>query len=264
MTSWPVLPPISSRTTTSAISSGVTNSICSPVVIALNSSSEKMPFSPVSMKTLCSVWPVECPWAGSSGRNDWPGVNASGSPGVVEDDRAPAAHDLAVADALPGDGRGRLDLLRDRPARRARHQEEEQRVRARQSALREQHARGLLLRVRVGDVQAHAAGAGGADLDVGPGARAHHGLVEQLHVADQLRHGVGGEQHLQRLAQVFALPERLPGLAARLVDVLVGDARGRVHAVHDDVGPLGGDEPVQVVLGGGLLGQRVEQALDQA
>ena len=49
ITSWPVLPPSSSRATTSAISSGVTNSICSPVVMAANSSREKTPFSPVSM-----------------------------------------------------------------------------------------------------------------------------------------------------------------------------------------------------------------------
>ena len=61
MTSWPVLPPSSSRATTSAISSGVTNSICSPVVMALNSSSEKMPFSPVSMNTLSRSSPVAAP-----------------------------------------------------------------------------------------------------------------------------------------------------------------------------------------------------------
>ena len=64
MTSWPVLPPTSSRTTTSAISSGVTNSICSLVVMALNSSREKMPFSPVSMKTFWSVSPVARPAPG--------------------------------------------------------------------------------------------------------------------------------------------------------------------------------------------------------
>ena len=81
MTSWPVLPPTISRATTSAISSGVTNSICSPVVIALNSSSEKMPFSPVSMKTLFSVSPVGRPRAGSRGRKEPPGTSASGSPG---------------------------------------------------------------------------------------------------------------------------------------------------------------------------------------
>jgi hypothetical protein len=66
-----------------------------------------------------------------------------------------------------------------------------------------------------------------------------------------------------RLAQVLAGAQGLPGQAARPVDVLVGDAGGRVHAVHDDVGALGGDELVQVVLGGGLLRERVEQALDQ-
>ena len=79
MTSWPVFPPISSRATASAISSGVTNSICSPVVMVLNSSREKMPFSPVSMKTLFRLWPVGLPRAGSRGRKARPGRRGSES-----------------------------------------------------------------------------------------------------------------------------------------------------------------------------------------
>ncbi len=80
ITSWPVLPPISSRATTSAISSGVTNSICSLVVMAANSSREKMPFSPVSMKTLSRLEPVGRPRAGSTGRKARPGSSDSASP----------------------------------------------------------------------------------------------------------------------------------------------------------------------------------------
>ena len=93
MTSWPVLPPSSSRASTSAISSGVTNSICSPVVMALNSSSEKMPFSPVSMNTLLRV----CPGGGAlrlvvrpEGRPGRERLRARGV-GVVERHRPPAA-----------------------------------------------------------------------------------------------------------------------------------------------------------------------------
>ena len=72
---------MTSRATTSAISSGVMNSIDSPVVMALNSSSEKIPFSPVSMKTLFSVSPVGRAREGSTGRRRAPGTSASGSPG---------------------------------------------------------------------------------------------------------------------------------------------------------------------------------------
>ena len=86
---------------------------------------------------------------------------------------------------------------------------------ARQRALREQHARRLLLGVGVGDVEAHAAGTRGADLDVGPGARLDHGLVEHLHVADELGHVVGDEEHLQALAEVRA--RRRASQARRLV-----------------------------------------------
>ena len=266
MTSWPVLPPRSSRATTSAISSGVTNSICSPVVIALNSSREKIPFSPVSMKTLCRVWPVGRPRAGSRGRKATPGHERLGLlQGHVVERHGPAApQDLAEADALPGDGGRGLDLLGDGPAGRAGHQEEQQRVRAGQRALGEEHAGRLLLGVRVGDVEAHAARARGPDLDVGPRPRLQHGLVEDLDVADELRDVVGHQQRLQALAQVRRPARRAsPGLPARLVDVLVGDAGGGVHGVHDDVGPDGGDELVEVVLRGRGLGERVEQALDE-
>ena len=239
MTSWPVLPPRSSRATTSAISSGVTNSICSPVVMALNSSREKMPFSPVSMKTLFRVSPVGRPRAGSRGRKCAPGGErlGVGQVHVVQEHGPAAPQDLAEADPLPGDGRRGLDLLGDGPAGRAGHQEEQQRVGAGQGALGQQQARGLLLGVRVGDVEAHPARARGPDLDVGPGARLDHGLVEDLDVADELRDVVRHQQRLQALAQVRPLAQGLPGLAARLVDVLVGDAGGGVHGVHDDVGP---------------------------
>ncbi len=75
---------------------------------------------------------------------------------------------------------------------------------------------------------------------------------------------VRDEQHLQALPQVGCLLQGLPGLAARLVDVLVGDAGGGVDRVHDDVGPLGGDEPVEEVLGGRRLGERLDQAFDDS
>src|SRR4029453_3859483 len=75
----PPHPPPGSRATASAISSGVTNSICSPVVMVLNSSSEKIPFSPVSMKTLFRLWPVGRPREGSRGRKASPAARGAAS-----------------------------------------------------------------------------------------------------------------------------------------------------------------------------------------
>ena len=137
-------------------------------------------------------------------------------------------------------------------------------MRAGQRALGEQHARGLLLGVGVGDVEPHPARPGGADLEVRARFRLQHRLVEDLDVADELRQGVRGQQRLEALAEVAAVLQDLVGVAARLVDVLVGDAGGGVHGVHDDVRPPLGDELVQVVLRGGGVGQRVDEALDHA
>ena len=190
------------------------------------------------------------PQASSWGRKAEPGASGRARSGSASKSghRPAAAQDLAVADALPGDGRRGLDLLDDGTVGRARHQEEKQRVGAGQRALGEEDARGLLLRVRVGDVEPHAARARGADLEVGARLRLDHGLVQDLDVPDELGQGVRDQQGLQALAQVAAVLQGLVGVAARLVDVLVGDAGRGVHGVHDDVGPPLGDELVQVVL----------------
>ena len=136
MTSCPVLPPSSSRASTSAISSGVTNSICSPVVIALNSSSEKMPFSPVSMKTLLSVWPVAPPREGSSGRKDAPGTRASASPGSKRATGRPARRISPKPMRFQAMAAAGLISLVMGPGR-PRHQEEQERA-PRQRALGEE------------------------------------------------------------------------------------------------------------------------------
>ena len=187
-----------------------------------------------------------------------------GLAGIVQRHRPALAEDLAEADPLPRDGGRGLDLLRDGPARRAGHQEEQQRVGAGQRALGEEHPRRLLLRVRVRDVEAHTAGARGPDLDVDAGARLDHRLVEDLDVADELGHVVGEQHRLQALAQIGALAQGLVGEAARLVDVLVRDAGGGIDRVHDDVGALGGDELVEEVLRRGRFRERLDEALDHA
>ena len=80
MTSWPVLPPWSSRTTTSAISSGVTNSICSPVVMAaelLEGEDAVLPGVDEDVLEVSRPWPR--PRDGSSDRKREPGTRASAS-----------------------------------------------------------------------------------------------------------------------------------------------------------------------------------------
>jgi hypothetical protein len=82
-------------------------------------------------------------------------------------------------------------------------------------------------------------------------------------VPDELRHVVGDEEHLQAFREVGPLLERVPGDPVRFVDVLVGDAGGGVHGVHDHVGPAPGDELVEEVLRGRGLGEGLDQALDE-
>src|SRR5690606_21912861 len=68
--------------------------------------------------------------------------------GVATRDGTAAALDLAVADRLPTDGGRGLDLLDRRAARRARHEVEQQRVRAGDARLGQQRPARSFLGVR--------------------------------------------------------------------------------------------------------------------
>jgi hypothetical protein len=126
-----------------------------------------------------------------------------------------------------------------------------------------------VLAVGVGDVEPHAAGAGGPHLDVEAGAGLGQGPVEQHHVAHQLGHRQGEDERLhvaRQLGRGHAAPfDQARHVALRQdgggVDILVGDGSGRVHRVDDDVGPAGGHEAGQA---GARVGgvQRPEEVLE--
>jgi hypothetical protein len=156
--------------------------------------------------------------------------------------------------------------------------------------LRHQLGRGPVFRVGVGDVQAHAAGAGGAHLQVQPRTGGGHGAVDDEHVAHELRHRLRDEQQLQRLCRslgrlvgglaggpaavvgaVAAHRRQLRGQRLELVlgdqrggvDILVADGGGGVDAVHHHVGPVSADELRELRAGIGLI-QPAEQVVVQA
>ena len=88
--------------------------------------------------------------------------------------------DGSVAQGLPRDGRGGLDLGDGGGPGGPSHEVEEERVRSGEPRLRQEDLRGPLLGVCEGDVEAHAAGARGPDLQVNLGARAMHAVPEDL------------------------------------------------------------------------------------
>src|SRR3954451_3435260 len=97
----------------------------------------------------------------------------------------------------------------------------------------------------VGDVEPHAARAGGADFDVDAGVGVDQAAVEELDVADQARHVESVEQTLG--GPVPDLPRFEPpqDLLGRAEDVAVGDACRGVDAVDDDVGLRLGQDVVE-------------------
>ena len=169
-----------------------------------------------------------------------------------------------MVDLLPGDRRRRLDLLGDRRARGAGHEEQQHGLGAGHGALRQQHAARPLLGVGVRDVEAEAAGAGGADLDVDLGPGRPHPFVEHLDVADQPRHVDRLEEVLHRLAvDVAVARHQLPVDARRLVvDVLVGDAGRGVDAVDHHLGLRPGELVVEHEGGEVLLAELAELCVD--
>ena len=173
------------------------------------------------------------------------------------------AIDGAPTDLLPGDGGGRLDLLGDRGARRARHQEEQHRVGTGEGALRQQHPAGFLLGVGVGDVETHAARAAGADLHVAAGLDVDHAAVEQLDVADQARHVESLEKILHRAQIALPLLDLVPQFLGRSVDVPVGDAGGGVDAVDHDLRPAFVQQPVEQERAQVRVQQRFELGADR-
>ena len=266
MTSRPVLRPVISCTQRRAISSGVTNSICPMAVMASNSPLVKTPFSPVSTTGRRS----------SASRSNSRGIEAEVQaapqglrPGGVERHRAALLRDGAVADVGVADEGAGLDLLHHRPPGGAAHQEQEPGVGEGHRRLGEQLGRGAVLAVGVGDVQPHAAGAGGPDLDVEAGPRIGQGPVEQHHMAHQLRHRQGEDEGLHVAGQPLrghpAPFDDALHIALRQdgggVDVLVGDGGRRVDRVDDHIRPVGGDEAGQA---GAVVGgvQRPEEVVE--
>ena len=97
----------------------------------------------------------------------------------------------------------------------------------------------------VGDVEPHAPGAGGADLDVDAGAGVDHAAVHDLDVADQARHVEGVEQALGGGVLDAPRLELLQDVLGRAEDVAVGDAGRGVDAVDHDVRPRLGEDVVE-------------------
>ena len=83
-------------------------------------------------------------------------------------------------------------------------------------------------------------------------------------MSDDLGHVVGEDQKLDGLIEVPSPLDGAIGVAARPVDVLVGDTGRGVDGVHDDVRPLLHDQPVEVVLGRRTGVESCEQAFDVA
>ena len=149
--------------------------------------------------------------------------------------------DVGVADEGAG-----LDLLDHRPPGGAGHQEEQAGVGEGHRGLGEQLGRGSVLAVGVGDVQPHAAGAGGAHLEVEAGARLASARSrmstwrtscgidrERISVSTSWATGPGATSRPARRLVEVALREHCRG-----VDVLVGDGGGGVDRVDHHVGAV--------------------------
>ena len=116
--------------------------------------------------------------------------------------------------------------------------------------LREEDLRRLVFAVRVRDVHAHPAGAGGADLDVHARAALGGGAVDEADVADQLRDRLRQQELLQidRAGGVEAVTVHpFEDLVGAFEHVLVRQPGGGVDAVDDHLGPVLLDQLHEVV-----------------
>ncbi len=160
-----------------------------------------------------------------------------------------AKRNIGVADHRAG-----FDLFDHRPAGRARHEEEQAGVGESNGGFGHQLGRGLVFAVSVRNVQAHAAGSGGADLNVQPRADFAHGAIDQQDVADQLRHGLRDEQSFKRPLGLFPVvlgrrrvadadvSQQSVNLALGNhragVNILIADGGSGVDRIHDHVRPV--------------------------
>ena len=131
----------------------------------------------------------------------------------------------------------------------------------RQSGLGQQYPRGSFLGVGERDVQAHAPGADGPDLDVDTRPGLAHTLERDLHVPDELRKIESREVPLYGLAvqnTVLRFGTEFGGGGER---ILVGQRPGRVHAVHDHVGTHPGKQAAECRALEHRLSERPEQVV---
>ena len=124
-------------------------------------------------------------------------------------------------------------------------------------------------RVRVGNVEPHAAGARRADLQVHLGRVLGGRAMQEAHVPDDLGRRLAEQQCLDVLDALVVdafIRDPLPDLGRAVEDVLVAQACRGVHAVHDDIRPMADDLGQVVLLVGGLevVVERGQEAADEA
>ena len=181
---------------------------------------------------------------------------------IDQRDRPPFAPNRSEANLAPRDRRGGLDLDRRRGTGRTAQQEQQQRLGARHRRLGQERPTGALLRVGVGDVEPHAAGAARADLHIRLGFGASQRLDEDLHVPDQLGHGEKQDVTLHRRAVDLAVGREREQVLGALERVLIGERRRGVDAVHDGVRLVFQQQLVQEAAVEDVVGEFAQQVLE--